>query len=184
MKKILIITTVFLFILSGCKDQTETIKEEDPIITEKDIIKAAFDNMPVSGYDYKDYNGLYSTSNQEYLTEQATQLLSKTLYEYEKRNNTELDDIKTEQLIELSKLYFGIDEEITSSLYEYLDNFAVTEEVTLHNNNSVLLYTKDGDIYNALISPGNFCPIIYYEFVFDGDFININDKQYMNHMSL
>ena len=175
MKKILIITTVFLFILSGCKDQTETIKEEDPIITEKDIIKAAFDNMPVSGYDYKDYNGLYSTSNQEYLTEQATQLLSKTLYEYEKRNNTELDDIKTEQLIELSKLYFGIDEEITSSLYEYLDNFAVTEEVTLHNNNSVLLYTKDGDIYNALISPGNFCPIIYYEFVFDGDFININD---------
>lgn len=94
MKKILIITTVFLFILSGCKDQTETIKEEDPIITEKDIIKAAFDNMPVSGYDYKDYNGLYSTSNQEYLTEQATQLLSKTLYEFEKRNNTELDDIK------------------------------------------------------------------------------------------
>lgn len=76
MKKLLIIAAVFLFILSGCKDQTETVKEEDSIITEKDIIKSAFDNMPVSGYDYKDYNSLFSTSNEEYLNKQATQLLS------------------------------------------------------------------------------------------------------------
>ena len=47
MKKLFIITAVFLFILSGCTQKTETAKEEEPpVITEKDIIKTA-DNRRV-----------------------------------------------------------------------------------------------------------------------------------------
>ena len=176
MKKLFIITAVFLFILSGCTHKTETAKEEEPpVITEKDIIKTAFDQLPVNGYDFRDYNSLYSYLNPEYLTGHAAKLFSKTLYEYERRNNAELTDVKPEKLIELDKLYFGIDEELSSYLYEYLDDSAAAEEVEMHTNNSVLLYTKYGDTYYALISPGNFCPLVYYEFVFDGDFINISD---------
>ena len=64
MKKLFIITAVFLFILSGCTHKTETAKEEEPpVITEKDIIKTAFDQLPVNGYDFRDYNSLYSHLN-------------------------------------------------------------------------------------------------------------------------
>ena len=113
MKKLFIITAVFLFILSGFTQKTETAKEEEPpVITEKDIIKTAFDQLPVNGYDFRDYNSLYSYLNPEYLTGQAAKLFSKTLYEYERRNNAELTDVEPEKLIELDKLYFGIDEEL------------------------------------------------------------------------
>ena len=176
MRKLFIIVTALMFILSGCINKTEIVqKEEKPPITEKDIIKAAFDNMPVSGYDLKEYEIVNERLNPEYLASLALELYSSTLYEYERRTNTKLDDINIEKLIELDKLYFGIDEDITALLYNNLNDFSVTEEVSFHRNNNVLLYKKDGDTYNALISPGNLCSLVYYEFVFDGDFINIQN---------
>ncbi|MGN1405717.1 MAG: hypothetical protein ACI4WM_05565 [Erysipelotrichaceae bacterium] len=176
MKKLFIITALFLLTLSGCTEKTETTKEEEPIITEKDIIKNAFDELPVSGYYYNSLKNITNISL-DYLTDEAADLLSATIYEYERRNNTVMDDIKPEKLVELDRQYFGIDEEISAYLYESLDDFTVTEEVVPHNNNKVLIYKKEGDIFNALISPGDFCPLICYEFVFDGDFINIMDYQ-------
>lgn len=74
--------TALMFILSGCIRKTETVqKEEKPPITEKDIIKAAFDQMPVNGYNLKEYEMVNERLNPEYLARMALELYSSTLYE-------------------------------------------------------------------------------------------------------
>lgn len=66
-------------------------------------------------------------------------------------------------------------------MYEYLDGFAVTEGVTLHNNNSVLLYTKDGDIYSVLFAvrrlDDNYFYIVYSLYSYSSDAF-ISDTNY------